>query len=248
MVGQPPFHILARRGDVAERVIAVGDPGRVRILSEMLEDVRIVNEHRGLLTVTGSYRGVPVTVATHGMGGASAAIVFEELGMLGAKTIVRLGTTGGMVRDMGIGDIVVATGAAYPRGGNAIGQYVPDACMATSPSPRLTTRIIEKLYTLGEKPWIGPVFSSDAFYAEDPGFAEKWSRRGVIAVEMECAALFGLGWMRGWETACVLIVSDNLLSEKQELATSEELRERINKAAKAVLEVFAEEARGRQGN
>ncbi len=242
-MGGPPFHILARRGDVAENVIAVGDPGRVRILSELLRDTRVVNEHRGLLVVTGRYGDTPVTIATHGMGGPSAAIVFEELGMLGAKRIVRLGTTGGMLREMKIGDIVVATGAAYPRGGNSIGQYVPDACMATSPSPQLTTRIISQLHGLGEKPWIGPVFSSDAFYAEDPGFAEKWSHRGVIAVEMECAALFGLGWMRGWETACVLVVSDNLLAEKPELATSEQLRERILVAARAVLEAFAETRR-----
>lgn len=234
----PPFHIKARPGDIAENVIAVGDPGRVKILSELLEDIRIVNENRGLLTVTGKYKDKPVTIATHGMGCPSAAIVFEELGMLGAKRIVRLGTTGGMRGDIEIGDIVVATGAAYPQGGCGIGMYLGGSCGPTAPDPILTTRISEELDKMGIRYYMGPVFSSDAFYAEDPEFARKWSKKGVIAVEMEAAILFVLGWMRGWSTAAVLVVSDNLLAEKKYLATSEELKERIKQVARAILEVF----------
>ncbi len=234
----PPFHILAKPGDIAENVIAVGDPGRVEILSTLLSDVRIVNEHRGLLTITGRYKDINVTIATHGMGCPSAAIVFEELGMLGAKNITRLGTAGGMRRELEIGDIVVATGAAYTRGGCGLGQYMPEACAPTAPDPELTYHIIKKLEEQGLKYYKGPVFSSDAFYAEDPGFAEKWSKRGVIAIEMEAAALFTLGWMRGWRTAAVLVISDNLLAEKQYLATSKELKDRIIEAAKAILEAY----------
>ncbi len=234
----PPFHIKAKPEDISENVIAVGDPGRVRILSELLEDPRIVNEHRGLLVITGNYKDIAVTVATHGMGCPSAAIVFEELGMLGAKKITRLGTAGGMKEELEIGDIVVATGAAYARGGCGLGQYVPEACSPTSPDPELTAEIMRSLDESGIKYYKGPVFSSDAFYAEDPGFARRWAERGVIAVEMEAAALFTLGWMRGWRTAAVLVISDNLLAEKPHLATSEELRERIDKAALAILEAY----------
>ncbi len=234
----PPYHILAKKGDVAENVIAVGDPGRVKVLSELLSDVRIVNEHRGLLTITGKYRDVNVTIATHGMGCPSAAIVFEELGMLGAKNIVRLGTTGGMKRELRIGDIIVATGAAYVSGGCGIGQYMPEACGPTSPDPMLTYLIMRKLRDMGIKYYAGPVFSSDAFYAEDPEFATKWSSRGVIAVEMESAILFTLGWMRGWRTATVLVVSDNLLSEKKEFAKTIDLKSQFLLAAKAILNVY----------
>ncbi len=237
-MGGPPFHILAKPGDISEYVIAVGDPGRVRILSELLDDVRVVNEHRGLLTITGYYDGLRVSIATHGMGCPSAAIVFEELGMLGAKYITRLGTAGGMKKELEIGDIVVATGAAYTRGGCGLGQYIPEACAPTAPDPTLTHTIMKMLEKQGIKYYAGPVFSSDAFYAEDPGFARRWAERGVIAVEMEAAALFTLGWMRGWKTATVLVISDNLLEEKPHLATSEELKERINQAAKAILEAY----------
>ncbi|ADI31417.1 purine-nucleoside phosphorylase [Staphylothermus hellenicus] len=231
-------HIKAKPGEIAENVIAVGDPGRVKILAELLDDYKVVNEHRGLLVITGNYKDIRVSIATHGMGCPSAAIVFEELGMLGARKITRLGTAGGMREDLEIGDIVVATGAAYTRGGCGLGQYMPEACAPTSPDPVLTTKIMEKLSGTGTRFYSGPVFSSDAFYAEDPGFAKKWSSRGVIAVEMEAAILFALGWMRGWRTAAVLVISDNLLSEKEEFATSEELKEKINIAAKAVLEAY----------
>ncbi|ABN69626.1 purine and other phosphorylases, family 1 [Staphylothermus marinus F1] len=231
-------HIKAKPGEIAENVIAVGDPGRVKILAELLDDYKVVNEHRGLLVITGNYKDIRVTIATHGMGCPSAAIVFEELGMLGARKITRLGTAGGMREDLEIGDIVVATGAAYTRGGCGLGQYMPEACAPTSPDPVLTTKIMEKLGETGTRFYAGPVFSSDAFYAEDPGFAKKWNSRGVIAVEMEAAILFALGWMRNWRTAAVLVISDNLLSEKEEFATSEELKEKINIAAKAVLEAY----------
>lgn len=231
-------HIKAKPGEIAENVIAVGDPGRVRIIAELLEDYRIVNEHRGLLVVTGDYKEIRVTIATHGMGCPSAAIVFEELGMLGAKNITRLGTAGGMREDLEIGDIVVATGAAYTKGGCGLGQYMPEACAPTSPDPILTSEIINRLRETSIKFHVGPVFSSDAFYAEDPGFAKKWNSRGIIAVEMEAAILFALGWMRGWRTAAVLVISDNLVSGKEVFATSEELREKIIIAAKAVLEAY----------
>ncbi len=234
----PPFHIKAEKEDIAENVIAVGDPGRAKMLAELLDDARLVNEHRGFLIYTGTYKGKEITIATHGIGCPSAAIVFEELGMLGAKRIVRLGTTGGMKPEMEIGDVVVATGAVYPPGGCGVGMYLDGHCGPTAPDPVLSTRIMDELDKEGIKYYYGPVFSSDAFYAEDPGFAKKWSEKGVIAVEMEAAILFTLGWMRSWSTAAVLIVSDNLLAEKQYLATSEELRARIERVAKAIMDVY----------
>ncbi len=234
----PPFHIKAKKEDIAENVIAVGDPGRAKMLAELLDDARLVNEHRGFLIYTGTYKGKEITIATHGIGCPSAAIVFEELGMLGAKRIVRLGTTGGMKPEMEIGDVVVATGAVYPPGGCGVGMYLDGHCGPTAPDPVLSTRIMDELDKEDIKYYYGPVFSSDAFYAEDPGFAKKWSEKGVIAVEMEAAILFTLGWMRGWSTAAVLIVSDNLLAEKQYLATSEELRARIERVAKTIMNVY----------
>lgn len=235
----PPYHIRAKPEDIASNVIVVGDPGRAKYLSELLDNVKLVNEHRGLITYTGFYKGVRVTIATHGMGGPSAAIVFEELGMLGAKRFTRLGTAGGLIPELDIGNVVVASSAVYTSGGCGLGQYYPSVCAPTAPHPVLTSRIIKELESKGISYYLGPVYSSDAFYAEDPEFARKWSEKGVIAVEMEVATLFALGWMRKWETAAVLVISDNLVAEKKRFATSEELREQFTRVAEAVLEVYS---------
>ncbi len=236
-----PIHIKASKGDIAENIIAVGDPGRVDILAGLLRDARVVNRHRGLIVVTGFYKNTPVTIATHGIGGPSAAIVFEELHQLGAKRIVRLGTTGGIRRDTRIGDVIVATGAAYTTGGCGLGQYMPGICAPTSPDPVLTTRIMMEMDRRGIPYKKGPVFSSDAFYAESPDFASKMEHYGIIAVEMEAATLFALGWMRGFETACVLVVSDVLHGEEafKKYLTTEELAEIFIKTGEVIMEVFA---------
>lgn len=115
-----PIHLRVNPGgDIAERVVIVGDPERARQLSELLVGARLVNENRGLITYTGKYNGVDITVATHGIGAPpSAAIVIEELISMGARFIVRLGTAGGALRrEIGIGDVVVPTGSAYNYGG-----------------------------------------------------------------------------------------------------------------------------------
>lgn len=236
----PVVHLKAKPGDIAENVIAVGDPGRVELLSKLLEEPRVVNTHRGFLTVTGKYKGVRVTLATHGIGGPSAAIVFEELRMLGAKRIVRLGTAGGLSREVKIGSIVLAAGAGMMCNGCGLNLYAPSHCLPTAPDPILTARIKEKLDEYGIEYHMGPVYSSDSFYAEDPELAIRLSKLGYKAIEMECATLFALGWMRGFETAALLVISDNLLEEKKVFLTTEELREQFNKIAMVVMDVFSE--------
>jgi 5'-methylthioadenosine phosphorylase len=236
-----PVHIKASKGDVAGNVIAVGDPGRVDLLTPLLQDARVVNTHRGLKVVTGRYRDTWITLATHGIGAPSAAIVFEELHQLGARRIVRLGTTGGIRRDTRIGDVIVATGAAYTMGGCGLGQYMPGICAPTSPDPVLTTRIMMMMEESGIQYKQGPVFSSDAFYAESPDFAVKMEHYGLIAVEMEAAALFALGWMKGVQTACVLVVSDVLHGEEafKKYLTTEELADLFTKIGRVLMEVYS---------
>ncbi len=232
----PPFHILAKKGDVAERVIVAGDPARVKQLAQMLDNPRLVNENRQLLVYTGEYKGIPLTVATHGIGSGSATIVFEELRMLGARLMIRLGTAGGMSPDLKVGDFIIATGAATLCNGNSLGMYMPGYCLPASPSPDVTMNLIKEVEHSGEKAITTPVFSSDAFYAEDPDFAKKWSDKGVKAVEMECASLFALGWMRGFKTGALLMISDMLVGEKTELLTAEQLAPRVEKASRIVFE------------
>ena len=118
--------------------------------------------------------------------------------------------------------------------------YAPSACMPASPHPILTSMLYEEAARSGLKIHLGPVFSSDSFYAETPEFAKYWSERGVLAVEMECAAIFSLGWMRKLKTAAMLIISDSLVHpEEREPLTAEHLQSIVEKVAYVVLRVLS---------
>lgn len=230
-----PAHIKAIRGEIAERVIITGDPARVEQLSRLMDHSRIVNTNRGFITFTGKYRGVEISVACHGIGGPSAAIVFEELVSTGAKIIVRLGTAGGLRREIKKGDFIIPTFAGYVSG--PLIQYSRDFPPCTSPDPELTMALLSAVKNQHVTPFIGPVFSNDAFYAESKNLAERLSTLGYIGIEMECATIFGLGMLRGVKTASLLVVSNNLV-EASELADAKELYPFIEKAGLAVMDAL----------
>ncbi|MCC6057929.1 MAG: purine-nucleoside phosphorylase [Desulfurococcaceae archaeon] len=235
MIG--PIHIKARKGEVAERVIIAGDPARVKQVASILENPILVNENRGFFVYTGKYRGIPVSIACHGVGHPSSMLVVEELTMLGAKIIIRFGTCGAMVKGLKIGDVVIPTGAAYHPGG-AFYQYLrEDICMACVPNYEVLRTLVEETQKAGVNYVLGPIVSSDAFYAEDPEFVKKWTSRGIVAVEMECAGLFMLGSMRNVKTGALLLVSDSLVEELG-FASAEELKHYVDRAAKIILEAI----------
>jgi 5'-methylthioadenosine phosphorylase len=227
-----PQHIKAKKGEIAERVIISGDPARIIQLSKNLKEAKLVNENRGYLTYTGDYSGKRVSICCHGVGAPSVAIVIEELIMFGARAILRLGSCGGFLKPMKRGDLIIPTGAAYH--GGTLQQYVSDP-IGPVPDFDLTQQLTDTAKSQGVKFYIGPVFSSDAFYAEDPHFVSRWSERGYIAVEMECATLFGLGMMRHVKTASALLVSDNL-AEMQPMVDAEVLGGYVEKVSKIVFD------------
>ncbi|PLJ77874.1 purine-nucleoside phosphorylase [Infirmifilum sp. SLHALR2] len=229
-----PLHILARPEDIAPRVIASGDPARVRQLSSLLEGARLVNENRGFLVYTGRWKGVDVTVATHGIGAPSASIVFEELIMLGARLIIRFGTCGGFLKDMRVGDFVIATGASYIPGGT-LSTYTRGDCMAAVPDYEVLRRLVEKAEEYGLRYFLGPVISSDNFYA-GVDFLNEWVKRGMIAVDMEAASLMVLSRIRGVKAGAAFVISDVLGEAYQKMATAEELRDAVDRASRAVLD------------
>lgn len=237
MVGdkQKPLHILAKPEEISERVIIAGDPARVKQVAQILNDTKLVNENRGFLTYTGYYKGTRITVATHGIGGPSAAIVIEELIMLGAKVIVRLGTAGGMTSDLKIGDIVIPYGVAYLNDA-LLKMYVKEGYLPAVPHPEVLFTIIESANELGLDYKLGVIFSSNAFYAEDEAFIKEWLSKGIIAVEMECATLFTLGLLRRIKTGALLVISDILVGRTtKEMATAKELKDYVKRAAEVVL-------------
>ena len=232
-----PYHVLAKPGDIAERVLAVGDPGRADIVArELLSDAVLVNSNRGFNTYTGFFEGERVTVATHGIGGPSAAIVVEELGMLGAKLVVRLGTCGGLAEKVKVGDAVVALGAIYQPGGT-LGMYAPGVCYPAVADPEVVLELERGLREEGFRVHRGIVASSDAFHAEEANLGA-WSSLGAVAVEMECATIFTVARVRGMRTGAALLVIDNLATGEFLEAGAEERRRLELRAARGVLKAL----------
>ncbi len=220
------------------RVLLTGDPGRAEELANsLLRDVSVLNRNRGLLVISGTYRGEELAIVSHGMGGPSMAIVAEELALLGLKVAVRLGTAASLREDTGVGDVIVAAGASSLKGGAGLGLYFGDVTPPSFPSPALTLRLLEELRGLGLRVRLGPVFSSDSFYAETPELGRQLNQKGFVGIEMECATLTALSWMRGFESACALVVSNIVGSHKA--SDEERVNRSIALAAKGVLEVLA---------
>ena len=232
-----PYHILAKPEDIAEKVIAVGDPARVEQVAALLEDKKPVNLHRGFPVYTGTYDDVRVSVACHGIGGPSSAIVFEELQMLGAKIIVRLGTAGGFLPEMEAGEIIIPDSAACFSTYGVLATYAPGIHLPLAPNYEVLEALVQEAERQKIDFRIGAVISNDAFYAESKEFAEEWRKRGVIAIEMECAALFGVARIRGFKSGAVLILSNNVVKETP-ILTAEKLQESVEKAAKIILGAF----------
>ncbi|MCD6341938.1 MAG: nucleoside phosphorylase, partial [Thaumarchaeota archaeon] len=139
-----PYHILAKPEDIAEKVIAVGDPARVAQVAALLEDKKPVNLHRGFPVYTGTYDDVRVSVACHGIGGPSSAIVFEELRMLGAKIIVRLGTAGGFLPEMEAGEIIIPDSAACFSTYGVLATYAPGVHLPLAPNYEVLEALVRE--------------------------------------------------------------------------------------------------------
>jgi len=228
-LSKKPYHILAKPGDIAPRVVAMGDPGRVKSSMKLLEDARIVNEYRGYIVVTGKYKGVDVSLATHGIGAPSAAIVFEELLMLGAKAIVRAGTCGALQKELGVGTVFVVEGAAYEPGGT-LGQYVGSTCYPAVPTPELVVELEKAAKELGLKVARGLTLSHDAFHRVEY-HSKRWVELGIGILEMECAILFTLSKLRGFKAGGMALVVDNMVTGEELVEGKKDLEVKMVKAA-----------------
>jgi len=202
-----PIHLRAEPGDYADACLLPGDPLRARYIAEtFLADATQVNEERGLLGYTGTWNGKPVSVQGTGMGCPGATIVFEELIQLGVARLLRVGTCGGLQPGQRHGDLILALSAA-PADATAV-HLVGGEPHCPTASWELVHEAVHVAKAAGERLHVGPVVSSDLFYNPDPGQYERWSKRGILAVEMEAAALFTVGAIRGVSTGCLLTVSD----------------------------------------
>jgi DeoD family purine-nucleoside phosphorylase len=198
------IHLRTDPARQAPLVLCPGDPDRARLVAgELLEGAELVTEARGLLGFTGRYRGVPVTIQTTGMGGGSTGIVVHELIELGARVLVRAGSTGGLRALVGADRAVADDGAGLALAG-------PEA---PPPDAALADALAAAAAATGRPVARGTVVSTDLFYDPDPGRVGRWQRRGLLGVEMEAAVLYALAAQRGVRAGCLLTVSNRLVGD-----------------------------------
>jgi purine-nucleoside phosphorylase len=185
-----------------------GDPRRARrIADELLDDARLVTEVRGILGFTGTHEGRPVSVLASGMGGPSIAIYATELARFyGVTRIVRVGTAGGLQPGMPLGTVVAAS-VAHTDSAMTAG-WVPGVALGAAPAFPLLRAAVDAAERRGVPLRVGPVFSSDTFYGDEPPTA--LARFGTLAVEMEAATLYAVGAKEGIQTLALVTVTDDL--------------------------------------
>jgi purine-nucleoside phosphorylase len=213
-------HISAAPGDFAPDVLMPGDPRRARRIAEtFLQDARLVTEVRGIEGWTGTYQGRPLSVLASGMGMPSVTIYATELfRFYGVRSIVRVGTAGGIPASVGLRDVVVATAAHTD---SAMSSHRIDGVhlshAASFDLARAAARAAEET---GTGVHIGPVFTSDHFYLSRPGLFAQLESHGTLAVEMEAAGLYATAAAEGGRALAVLTVSDHV--NRAEALTSAE--------------------------
>lgn len=203
-------HIGAKPGEIAETVLMPGDPYRAKWAAEnFLEDAVLVNEVRGMLGFTGTYKGNRVSIQGSGMGMPSLSIYANELIRdYGAKTLIRIGSCGGMQEKVKIRDVIVAmTATTLSTPSRGIFKEVNFAPCADWSLLRAAVTAAEGK---GVDTHVGGIYSSDVFYDERPDLNEQMTRHGILGVEMEAAELYNLGARHDVRTLAVLTVSDHL--------------------------------------
>ncbi len=210
-------HIEANPGDFADVVLMPGDPMRAKLIAETyLEDPKLVNQVRGILGYTGTYKGNRISVMASGMGMPSIGIYSYELfSVYDVKAIIRIGSAGSYVPELALGDVVLTEYAwsesTFGKVQNGSNEEIKH------PSSRLNTAIQAAADQLGEQLAVAPVHSTDVFYQEGPVdyFKTVHAEHGCACVEMESFGLFHNADALGREAACLLTISDSFVSEEK---------------------------------
>ena len=210
----PQYHIRCRPGDVGEVVLLPGDPGRCEAIATYFDQPRLIARNREFTTYTGQLEGRAISVCSTGIGSPSAAIAVEELAAVGARTFVRVGTTGSIQNGVAFGDLIVATAAVRDEGTSPA--YVPLGYPAVA-DHELVRVLLEAARRKNHRVHAGIVRSHDSLYtdlqaermprravlAEDLAI---WARAGVLCNDMESSVIFTLCGLRGFRGGAVLMV------------------------------------------
>jgi len=235
-----PIHLRATKEDYAPTVLLVGDPARSVRINQMLKDSKIVNKNRGLLSYTGLYKDNKISVQTTGMGCPSAAIVVEELIQLGVKTIIRIGTCGGIGEHIKPLDIVAAVAAAPFDGTTST--YLRGEPHAPYATFEILNTALNVAKEKNMKIIFGGVASVDVFYNPFPDYVQKLREKGIIAVEMETSLVYYLANRSGLNAASFLLVSDIVGGGEEftKFVSDQELAQAMDRLISLVLDVSHE--------
>lgn len=222
-----------------------GDPARLDRIAAFLKDVEELAYNREFRSIKGTYKGIEILAISTGIGGASAGIAVEELHNIGVKAMIRIGSCGSLQKDVKLGDLIIVNGAVRDDGASRT--YI-DAMYPAVPDPFLMNACINSAQDLGFPFHVGLARSHDSFYTDrEEEIDAYWSKMGVLGADMETAALFTIGRLRGVSTAsilnCVVTYEDDtadsiaqyvdgedlsMQGEKHEILTALEAFYRIN--------------------
>ncbi|MEF8786091.1 MAG: nucleoside phosphorylase [Haloarculaceae archaeon] len=249
-MGKQP-HLLVEEGDLADIALVPGDPGRVDRIASLCDDATTVAENREYKLVNATYDGTALTICSTGIGSPSAAIAAEELSAVGVETLIRVGTTGALQSGIEIGDMVVATGAAKDEGTT---KRYEDATVPAVPDYDVLSALVDSAVANEERAaeqaadgargdaasrvHVGPIATDDAFYAETDAYVDDWEAAGLLAVEMEAAALFTLARRKGMRAGAICTVDGNLVEGTQKGETDgEELPEKAKNNVERAIQI-----------
>ncbi len=212
------YHVQLSAGEVAPTVLLPGDPGRVSLVASLWDEAREVAGNREFVTYTGTYRGVPISCTSTGIGAPSTAIALEELARVGATTFLRIGTCGALQRHAKVGHIAIFDSAIRADGASAL--YAPIEYPAVAHHD-VVVAAIEAARRLGTPAHVGTTFSTDLFYVPEPGSAfggfeqSAWRERyadvgrtNALAAEMETSVLLILSRIWGLRGGAIALISD----------------------------------------
>lgn len=204
----PTPHIGAKLGEIAKTVLMPGDPLRAKFIAEnFLEGAAEFNSVRNMLGYTGNYKGKCISVMGGGMGMPSIGIYSYELfNFYEVDNIIRIGTAGSLKENVKLRDVVIALGAS--TNSNYASQYCLPGVFAPIASYDLASAAVEAAKNNNINAVVGNILSSDIFYSADETSLDKWRSMGILAVEMEAAALYMNAAKADKNALCLLTISD----------------------------------------
>ncbi len=207
-------HVKCKEGDIAPIVLTPGDPARVKLIAEYWDTAKEVANNREFLTYTGTYKGIPISATSTGVGGPSAAIAVEELANIGATTFIRIGTCGAFKKEIKPGDLLIPFAAIRAEGTTK--EYVPPEFPSVA-NPGVFRALEESAQSQKVTYYPGIVRTHDAFYEHINNMLRwgdlykdrrmsKWNTP-LVGSEMECSVVLLLAMLRGLKAGCVLSVN-----------------------------------------